>query len=71
MEITAYNNGGEIQFHKAGCKDLNKPANKLAAMNADTFPNLDAAVAEFLDTGDENAPGWIIEEMRFFPCTGA
>jgi hypothetical protein len=68
MKVIAYDNGGEIQFHKVGCNDLNKPANRLAARNAEIFSNLDAAVAEYLDTGDETNPGWIIEEMRFFPC---
>jgi hypothetical protein len=68
-EIIAFDNGQGIVFHKAGCRDLNKPANRLYARGAETFPNLDLAIANFLDTGDENCPGWIIEEMTFLPCT--
>ena len=68
-EITAYNHGGDILFHSAGCQDLNKPANKFWAQYSQTFPNLDAAIENFLDTGDVNNPGWIIEEMTFLPCT--
>ena len=69
MNITAYNHCGEIKFHKAGCADLNKPANKLWAHNSQTFPNLDTAIEHFLDTGDETNPGWMIQEMTFLPCT--
>ena len=69
MNITAYNHGGEIKFHKAGCAALNKPANKLWAHDSQTFPNLDTAIEHFLDTGDETNPGWMIEEMTFLPCT--
>ena len=69
IEITAYNHGGEIRFHKTGCSDLNKPVNKFWAQDSQTFPDLDTAIENFLDTGDECNPGWIIEEMTFLPCT--
>ena len=69
IEITAYNHGGEIRFHKAGCADLSKGENRFWAQDSQTFPDLDKAIENFLDTGDESNPGWIIEEMTFYPCT--
>ena len=69
MKITVYNHGGIIHFHKSGCKDLSKPTNKFFARNADTFLNLEEALDCFLDKGDEEEPGWLLDEMKFFPCT--
>ena len=69
IEITAYNHGGEIRFHRAGCADLSRGQNRFWAQDSQTFPDLDKAIENFLDTGDESNPGWIIEEMTFYPCT--
>jgi hypothetical protein len=69
MTIVAYNHGGEIHFHKAGCRDMDRGQNRFWSQDRQEFPNMDSAVSNFLDTGDESNPGWILEEMTFFPCT--
>tara|TARA_R100000306_G_scaffold52685_1_gene49510 strand:+ start:147 stop:422 length:276 start_codon:yes stop_codon:yes gene_type:complete len=69
--ITGFNAGGLIHFHKAGCRDLGQGQNRFWARDAESYTNITEAVTTFLDTGDEENPGWILDEMRFFPCTEA
>ena len=68
MKITVTNHGGTIHFHKAGCKDLTKPENKIYLLGADTFPDFDEALECYL--GEDEDVGWHIDDMIFFPCTG-
>lgn len=70
MNITAFNKGGTIHFHKAGCQDLARGANRYWAQDSQDFSNLDTAIDNYLDTGDESNPGFIMEEMEIFPCAG-
>jgi len=58
-----------IDVHKAGCRDLDKANNKFVA-DIETYENVDKMFEELLDTGDENNPGWIEDEFKFFPCVG-
>ena len=71
IEIAAYNQGGTIVFHKAGCRDLSQRKHRFFSRNADIFANLEEAIERFLDTGDENNPGCTLFDMKFLPCCGA
>ena len=71
IAITGFNAGGLIHFHKAGCRDVGRGQNRFWARDAENYTNITEALTIFLDTGDEEDPGWILDEMRFYPCTEA
>jgi hypothetical protein len=69
MRVTALVTGHGIDVHAVRCQDLKRGENRLLAVWADKFDSMDDLMDEYLDTGDENAPGWQPSEFRFLPCT--
>tara|TARA_Y100000310_G_C20444446_1_gene697656 strand:- start:78 stop:398 length:321 start_codon:yes stop_codon:yes gene_type:complete len=69
-KVKVFLNGRGVSIHRADCKDLTRGENRFYAQDADTFPTVDEALECYLDTGDEQAPGWVMDEMAIFPCTG-
>ena len=68
MNITVFNKGGMIHYHAAGCRDITRGENRFWSQDKQTFPDIDTAIANYLDTDDENNPGWLYGDMEFFPC---
>ena len=68
MAVKVLNTGGEVHIHKAGCKDLGRGENRLWVTMAETFLTLEEALEEFIDTGDEGAPGWMEDEIPIHRC---
>lgn len=68
-EITVFNAGGTIHFHRSGCRDIKKGINKWWSKTSDTFANLQLAIDCYVDDGDDDAPGWSEDDLMIHPCT--
>ena len=69
-KVTAFLNGKGISIHRADCKDLTRGENGFLSLESIPFLTLEEAIDTMLDKGVEEEPGWMMEEMAIFPCTG-
>ena len=71
MSVTLFNTGGTINIHKTGCQDIKRGENRFWSQASETFETVEEAYNAYVDTGDENNPGWLPEEFHIYPCTGS
>lgn len=61
--------GPQFDVHKAGCRDIkNNRWVQARATQVEQYDSVQAILDAYLDTGDENAPGWDSSEIRIMPC---
>lgn len=70
MVVAIVIGNGMVEVHKAGCQDIARQHGKrFEAKWGYSFDTLNQVYDNFLDTGDENNPGYMDDEFKIYPCT--
>jgi len=69
LYVVAFVTGHGIDIHKVGCGDIKTRRLFETFGEGYIFPDLATAIENYLDTGDEEDPGWVMDEIDPKACT--